>query len=737
MRRRVLSGLVALVALPAAPAGAATYCVGVQAEGCTQRASAAEAFASARADAALDTILLGRLTEAGAFADAAGRPVRVVGAGAAATVLRASGSAPALRIADAETSAAGLRLEGGDATALQLDGGGSLQSAMVAGRVAVAGGDAALESVTVAAGGPAVRAGCEQGAVALRLHHVTVTGSGPAGVATDCADLTVSNSIVWGFQEGFAVTGGGTLSSSWSTYPGASGDGDRTGDPGFMGAGDVRLRADSPLLDAGRPGALEAGEPHEDALGYVRAVDGDGDGTPRRDPGALEHQPPPPPAADGNVLSNPGAEAGTPAGDDRASPAPPSWAREGGFTFVRYGTLAGSVPFPTRRAAEALGAGDAFFAGGPSGRSSATQVADLGASAPEIDLGLGTVALSALLGGYRASPDGGVVEAEFRDPAGAPLGRVEIGPVSPEERAEATTLAYRAAEAPIPPLTRTVAVSMRTRPPSGSYDDAYFDSVALVPRTAGAPPPAQPPGTEQGVPLRPFAGAAVLSSRAGVDRRRRAWVRLACASATVDRCRGVVTLTARLGGAAAQRVGSRRFALRPGRMGRVPVRLTLAARRALRETRRLRGRLYAATRDGQGLTRTSTSPLRIERGVLWGRQSHSEVGRRPAPARGSPGTRGARARRPVGRRCAVRRPRWSAAAAARRRSAGPRRSGARRPACPRRSTRRRGRGGSRGWRGRPARSRSPAPWIATSARATSGALRRASGAGTGSRDPVV
>ena len=67
----------------------------------------------------------------------------------------------------------------------------------------------------------------------------------------------------------------------------------------------------------------------------------------------------------GNVLSNAGAEAGTPADDDTSSPAPPQWTRSGSFTFVRYGTVAGIFPFPSRRVGEALGAGDAFFTAGP------------------------------------------------------------------------------------------------------------------------------------------------------------------------------------------------------------------------------------------------------------------------------------------------------------------------------------------------------------------------------------
>ena len=330
----------------------------------------------------------------------------------------------------------------------------------------------------------------------------------------------------------------------------------------------------------------------------------------------MELQPPAAPAPAGNVLSNPGAEAGTPATDDRSSPAPPAWLRSGGFTFVRYGTVAGDFPFPTRRVGEALGAGDAFFAAGPGRGGSATQGADLTAAAPEIDLGLGTVSLSALLGGYRASTDGAIVSADFRNPSGRRLGGIAIGPITADQRAGASNLLPRSASAAIPPLTRTIVVTLRSTPASGGYDDAYFDSVALVPLISGAPVPGPSRGNAR---RRPFAGVSLLSPRAAVDSRRRAWVRVGCASRTVGKCRGAITLTSRLGGRSERRIASRRIALRPGRQLRLRIRLTRAAERRLRSKRRVDGRFYGATRDGQGLTRTSTAPLRIVRGRRFGR----------------------------------------------------------------------------------------------------------------------
>lgn len=618
--------VVALCAGLVARADAATYCVGMRAAGCVAKDTAADAFAAARADAERDTIMLGRLTDDGPFADAAGRPVRVVGAGADATRLRQGASGPTLRLFDAGSSASGLRLDGGAAPALQIDAGAAVSSAQAFGRVLVRGGTTELSSVVASGPGPGVDVTCEASAARVELDNATVIGSGDPGVRGDCATagrtvtIAVDQSIVWGFTRAFATGAATTVSTGYSDYPGATGETNTAVNPRFTGAGESRLRADSPLVDAGRPGPLSDSEPHEDALGSVRVVDGNGDGTPRRDIGAHEVQPAPPGPAAGNVLTNPGAELGTPADDDRASPAPPGWMRTGSFTSVRYGTVVGAFPFPSRRVADALSAGDAFFAGGPGKDGSATQIADLRDAAPEIDLGLGTVTLSALLGGYRGSGDGAIAEAAFRDPGGLVLGSVRIGPVSAADRANATNLLPRSASVAIPPLTRTIAVVLRSTPPAGSYDDAYFDAVALVPRVSGGAPYVAPvPGA--GRRLRPFPGVSLRSRRTAVDSRRRAWFRVGCASSVVGRCNGVLTLTARLArGAPERRVASRAFEIRRGRFTRLSIRLTRAGRRAIGSQRRLRGHFYAAVRDGQGLTRTSTSPVRVVRGTSFRRR---------------------------------------------------------------------------------------------------------------------
>jgi hypothetical protein len=87
-------------------------------------------------------------------------------------------------------------------------------------------------------------------------------------------------------------------------------------DPGFTeaAAGDFTLAAMSPLVDAGTPGGLDAGEPDTDLGGAPRITDGNGDCSAQRDIGTYERAaaacsqptpvdpgpapPPPAPAAD-------------------------------------------------------------------------------------------------------------------------------------------------------------------------------------------------------------------------------------------------------------------------------------------------------------------------------------------------------------------------------------------------------------------------------------------------------
>jgi hypothetical protein len=574
---RLLVAAFALLAF-AAPAQAATYCVETTEPGCVDKSSVAAAFDAAADEPGTDTIRIGRHSEQGTFDDDGGG-VRVVGAGRDATML--SGR---VDLGDDVSALSGLTVRGtlalrGIGDDLRVEGdarlrdGAALRSSVVTGAVTTAG---AVAVHSVLAGQVNVESG------ALSARNLTVTGVRVMGGSAALIDSIVTAAV------------SGTVTAARSILPGT--------DPRLLG--DMSPGPGSPAIDGGDPEPLSATDPQIDAIGAVRAMDGNGNGTARRDIGALERRPPAPPSTAGNLLANPGAEDGTAATDDRASPAPPHWTRTGAFTSVRYGTVAGVFAFPSLDAAAALGAGRSFFAAGPSGAASLRQAVDVSRWAPEIDARSGAVVrLSALLGGFRASDDHATVAAYFRGPFGARLGAIALDTVSAAARGHATMLSARLRRAHVPRLTRTIVVAVRAGKPGGSYNDAYVDDVALVPRIRtlrGLTPPRRRA-------KRAFAGAVGLSPRVVVDRRRRARVRVGCPSSTFGLCSGVVTLAR----GHAVVLGTRRFALRPGQVRRLRISLSRRERRGL--DRRTPGHVYIAARDAQGLTRTLTVRVRILR----------------------------------------------------------------------------------------------------------------------------
>jgi len=179
----------------------------------------------------------------------------------------------------------------------------------------------------------------------------------------------------------------------------------------------------------------------------------------------------------GNLLVNPGAEAGPGAPDASAQPAVPGWTVESTFTAVQYGAPA----FLTVADGAALGGGANFFAGGPGGATSAgTQVVDVSGAAAEIDAGKVAATLSALLGGYATQTDHATVTATFLNAAGAPAGTVGLPTVAPTERGSVTALVARSASAPVPAGTRGISVRIDAIRDEGSYNDGYVDNVRLV-----------------------------------------------------------------------------------------------------------------------------------------------------------------------------------------------------------------------------------------------------------------
>lgn len=141
------------------------------------------------------------------------------------------------------------------------------------------------------------------------LTGLTTGVSVRSSLAGATVSATVSSTIIRATQNSLmrAASSGGTanLAVSYSDYTqppaGAStGPGTLTqttgntnvSDARFVdaAAGDFRLRYDSPLLDAGDPAALAAGESATELAGGARVVDGDANGTAVRDVGAFEYQ---------------------------------------------------------------------------------------------------------------------------------------------------------------------------------------------------------------------------------------------------------------------------------------------------------------------------------------------------------------------------------------------------------------------------------------------------------------
>ncbi|MGK2939255.1 MAG: PKD domain-containing protein, partial [Solirubrobacteraceae bacterium] len=199
------------------------------------------------------------------------------------------------------------------------------------GVLAAEGGNVRLDSALVrslpgAAGG--VRANQPARAsetTTIRARHATIIGSGeadrPAISATASGDgaaalVRVDDSIVRGFAEDrYARADAGADAFVDVAYSNLDPATDRVaGDgrlspfdgPGSMNrtygsirfvdaaAGDYRLRAVSPVIDRGTPGALLPDEPALDLDGLARIVDGNGTAGATRDMGAFEYQRRPP-----------------------------------------------------------------------------------------------------------------------------------------------------------------------------------------------------------------------------------------------------------------------------------------------------------------------------------------------------------------------------------------------------------------------------------------------------------
>ena len=207
----------------------------------------------------------------------------------------------------------------------------------------------------------------------------------------------------------------------------------------------------------------------------------------------------------GNLVQNPGAEQpAAPASDTGVAP-PTGWSPSPGFTVMAYGRTG----FPSTSVGDGIGGGTNFFAGGPGvaiqrgGTSSSTSRGPRRRSTPATcaRASAPTSAGSPARATRRASPsrsapialgDGGQL--------GAPL---TIGPVTPGDRNNVTTLLRRDASVTVPAGARSVLISITATRTDGAYNDGYADNVSLVLTDNDAAPSASAaPRASSSAPLR-------------------------------------------------------------------------------------------------------------------------------------------------------------------------------------------------------------------------------------------
>ena len=214
----------------------------------------------------------------------------------------------------------------------------------------------------------------------------------------------------------------------------------------------------------------------------------------------------------GNLLENGGFEGPTPSG--KIQPVGiPGWSLGGGSHWLRYGAPSHAYA-PSAIASPRFGTGGArMFWGGASaatgGITSATQTVDVAAQAAAIDQERATVRFSAYLGGSLMYADAMEAKVEYLDAAGDVRGFLGLGPVTPEDRHNVTTLLRREGRAPLPAGTRSIRVTLTSVDADKAYSSALADNVKLT--LAVAPPPTAGPRPGPGNPPPPAAGFGALT----------------------------------------------------------------------------------------------------------------------------------------------------------------------------------------------------------------------------------
>ncbi|MET0762116.1 MAG: hypothetical protein ABWZ63_07255 [Thermoleophilaceae bacterium] len=192
-----------------------------------------------------------------------------------------------------------------------------------------------------------------------------------------------------------------------------------------------------------------------------------------------------------NLITNPGAE-------DSPGDIPAGWENPLGAASVAYGT--GDFP-STAVSQQIAGGANLFFGGSSNDTSILIQESDASAHAALIDSGKATMTLSGYLGGYSTHEDNVSVVAGLTDASGSAGAFASIGPVTPAERNNQTTLLFRSYCTTVPAGVRQVLVAASFQRMNGSSSDGYADNLSLTLSDDPCPPigvtPLEPPTAPQ------------------------------------------------------------------------------------------------------------------------------------------------------------------------------------------------------------------------------------------------
>ena len=177
-----------------------------------------------------------------------------------------------------------------------------------------------------------------------------------------------------------------------------------------------------------------------------------------------------------NLVINGDAEYERGYDDYEPDAAVPGWTDTDYATVLLYDSPDG---FPTSSDPGPKDRGHNFFCGGGTGDDTElTQTINLSAIATEIAAGT-TFTFSAYLGGYSSQNDRAAVTVAFSDSDGSALYSETIGPVTADDRGDATGLLEQTATGDVPTSAAFATVTISAIISYG-YNDGYADNISLI-----------------------------------------------------------------------------------------------------------------------------------------------------------------------------------------------------------------------------------------------------------------